>query len=61
MVELKKNIRIEELRKINGGLSKLPVGTKIVPACSIYPEQEGWLILPPDNCNNEEAFNEWKD
>jgi hypothetical protein len=61
MLELKKTVPIEDLRKIPGGLYNLPIGTKIFPACSIYPEQEGWLILPPDSCNNEEAFNDWKD
>ena len=61
MLALKKNVPIEELRKIPGGLSCIPIGTRIIPACSIYPEQKGWLILPPDNCDNEKAFNEWKD
>ena len=55
-------IPIEDLRKIPVGLGYLPKGTRVFPACSIYPDKEGWIILPPEECLiDEETFSNWKD
>lgn len=40
----------------------LPEGTRLIPACSVYPDRDGWVILPPEkSMESEEAFQEWKD
>lgn len=47
--------------KIPYVLESLPTGSQLIPACSIYPDKDGWIILPPENITNEEEFNNWKD
>jgi hypothetical protein len=46
--------------KIPNILSCIPEGTRLMPASSIDPDREGWIILPPEKCDSEEAFQEWK-
>ena len=56
-----KNISIESC-KIPNILACLPEGTRLFPACSIYPGKEGWIILPPEkDLESEESFQKWKD
>lgn len=53
---------LKEFRKLPGGLTCIPIGTRLLPACTVDPEnKDGWIILPPENCDTEEKFQEWKD
>jgi len=47
--------------KIPNVLACIPEGTRLIPACSIDPDREGWIMLPPETCNSEEEFQKWKD
>lgn len=45
--------------KIPNVLACLPPGTLLVPAASVG--NDGWVILPPEDCKTEEQFKAWRD
>ena len=62
-VILSKQNVAQDLRvcKIPNVLACIPEGTRLIPASSIDPDREGWIILPPEVCDSEKSFQEWKD